>query len=242
VFLINTEPPPTVLLSWVAGEAAEPVLELEPGERPVPLLEARAFAAATTLAALHAVPVATLSATRDERVWSPLEELERWLPTMATVEEELRTGDQLLERALAEAVPEAIGPCIVHGDFRLGNLICEGEDVRAIIDWEIWSIGDPRMDLGWFGIMSDPDALPGITTSTEGLVPVEALHAKYEEHSGRQLVDQHWFDAMARYKMAAIMGNNLKRHRTGRRDDPYQERLVLTIPALIESGLRLLGR
>jgi hypothetical protein len=49
-----------------------------------------------------------------------------------------------------------------------------------------------------------------------------------------------WFEAMARYKMAAIMGNNLARHRGGRYDDPFQEKLVPTIRRLIEGAASLL--
>ena len=159
---------------------------------------------------------------------------------MDTVDPELRPGADGLHAALASDSPEPISPTIVHGDFRLGNILCDKDAIRGVIDWEIWSIGDPRVDLGWFRIMSAPDDLPGIVTSTDGLLTEAELLAEYERQRGQSIVGQRWFDALARYKMAAIMGNNLRRHRSGRRADPYQETLTDTIPTLIRSGIKLL--
>ena len=45
--------------------------------------------------------------------------------------------------------PEPLGPCLVHGDFRLGNLLIGEDGLRAVLDWEIANIGDPAADLGW---------------------------------------------------------------------------------------------
>jgi aminoglycoside phosphotransferase (APT) family kinase protein len=89
--------------------------------------------------------------------------------------------------------------------------------------------------------MSMPEDLPGIGTPMDGVVPPGEVLAAYEETAGHAVGTMTWFDAATRYKMAAIMGNNLRRHRTGRREDPYQERLVTVIPALIRSGTALLG-
>ncbi|WP_236595339.1 phosphotransferase, partial [Mycobacterium intracellulare] len=60
--------------------------------------------------------------------------------------------------AQANRVSRTFGqPGVVHGDFRLGNLLASGARINAVIDWEIWSIGDPRIDVGWFLINCDPD-------------------------------------------------------------------------------------
>ena len=75
-----------------------------------------------------------------------------------------RTGPSVRD-ALLRCAPTAIGPGVVHGDFRLGNLLAVGARINAVIDWEIWSIGDPRIDVGWFLINSDPDTyqrVPGL--------------------------------------------------------------------------------
>jgi aminoglycoside phosphotransferase (APT) family kinase protein len=239
VLATDTDGSPVVILSWEPGEAAEPVLDMAVGDQPPEVLVRRFIDAAQTLARLHQVDPEVLPTTRGLRPAAPADELARWQPTMATVEPELRAGAEHLFARLADRAPSALGPCIVHGDYRLGNILCDDERVRAVIDWEIWSIGDPRADLGWFRVMSCPWDLSGIATEMAGVVPADDLLAAYQTTTGSPVDQMAWFDAATRYKMAAIMGNNLRRHRTGRRDDPYQERLVTVIPALIASGTEM---
>ena len=69
-----------------------------------------------------------------------------------------------------------------------------------------------------------------------GLPGADELVAAYAA-DGRRVDDLAWFDALGRYKMAAIMGHNLRRHLEGRHHDPDQERLPDTIRRLIETGL-----
>ena len=54
------------------------------------------------------------------------------------------------ESLLFETMPEALSNGVCHGDYRLGNMLCDGAEVAALIDWEIWSLSDPRLDLAWF--------------------------------------------------------------------------------------------
>jgi hypothetical protein len=68
---------------------------------------------------------------------------------MHTADASLRAGSEAVEAALLGSVPPPADPAIVHGDFRLGNALCMGGSVNVVIDWEIWSVGDPRVDLGW---------------------------------------------------------------------------------------------
>ena len=53
------------------------------------------------------------------------------------------------ERLLRETMPEQVGTAIVHGDYRLGNMIVAGGDIRAILDWELCTLGDPLADVGY---------------------------------------------------------------------------------------------
>jgi aminoglycoside phosphotransferase (APT) family kinase protein len=133
-------------------------------------------------------------------------------------------------------VPAAVAPTLVHGDYRLGNLICSGAEPVALIDWEIWSTGDPRVELGWFLVFADGANFPGVGREVAGLPSAEELVAAYAA-DGRPVDDLAWFDALGRYKMAAIMGHNLRRHLEGRHHDPDQERLPDTIRRLIDTGL-----
>jgi aminoglycoside phosphotransferase (APT) family kinase protein len=226
---------PYFVMRWHPGECVEPVLD-PAGHLSPDIVEARAFSAVEALAALHAVQVP------DEPVLTPAQEIERWIPTMRTVDAELRAGSEAVEAALLGSVPPLAGPAIVHGDFRLGNTLCTSGTVNVVIDWEIWSVGDPRVDLGWLALFCNPANFPGVGDATCPMPPAQALLAAYERATGTTAGRFDWFESLARYKMAAIMGNNLARHRSGRYHDPYQEKLVPTIRRLIESAAVVLAR
>ncbi|MFL6061249.1 MAG: phosphotransferase family protein [Marmoricola sp.] len=231
VVATGEDDPAWFAMELVAGEALEPVLDdpdVDPG-----LAATRMLAAATLLPALHDVPLDKVPV--DGPPLSALDELGRWARTMAAVPPELVPGADRLQQRLAGSVPAAIAPALVHGDYRLGNLICSGAEPAGLIDWEIWSVGDPRVELGWFLVFADGANFPGVGREVPGLPTTDALVEAYAA-DGRQVDDLAWFAALGRYKMAAIMGHNLRRHREGRHHDPDQERLPDTIGRLIETG------
>ena len=219
-------------MQLVAGESLEPVLD-DPAVAPA-LATARMLRAAETLPALHDVPLDKVPI--DAEPLSPLDELGRWARTMAAVPPDLVPDADRLHQRLAASVPAAVAPTLVHGDYRLGNLICTGTEPVAVIDWEIWSAGDPRVELGWFLVFAEGTNFPGVGREVPGLPSAEELVAAYAA-DGRPVDDLAWFDALGRYKMAAIMGHNLRRHLEGRHHDPDQEQLPDTIRRLIETGL-----
>ena len=57
-------------------------------------------------------------------------------------------------QVLRTSLPEPLGPVLVHGDFRLGNLMVDETGLAAVLDWELAHIGDPREDLGWLCVNS----------------------------------------------------------------------------------------
>ena len=84
----------------------------------------------------------------------------------------------------------AAAPRILHGDYRLGNIQFDGERPAAIIDWEIWSVGDPRTDLAWLMAFTDPvqqrvahrDAAN--QAAADAMPPAGELLAAYMEEAG----------------------------------------------------------
>jgi len=221
-------------MELVEGESLEPVLD-DPVVEPS-LAAARMLRAAEILPALHDVPLDKVPV--DGPALSPRDELDRWARTMAAVPPHLVPAADRLHGRLVGAVPPGVEATLVHGDYRLGNLICSGTEPAALIDWEIWSVGDPRVELGWFLVFADGANFPGVGREVAGLPTSDELVRAYAA-DGRPVDDLPWFEALGRYKMAAIMGHNLRRHLEGRHHDPDQERLPDTITRLIETGLSI---
>ena len=130
-------------------------------------LRGRATSAARMLAALHDVPIDGDPYDREPPIGLAAE-VARWAHAFSTVDEELRpNATEVGDRLLAD-LPAELPPVLLHGDYRLGNTLCVGPDLRAIIDWEIWSVGDPRIDLLWFLLFADRRRLPTAPRSAPG--------------------------------------------------------------------------
>ncbi|MFD4227498.1 phosphotransferase family protein [Streptomyces sp. NPDC058545] len=237
VAAVDETQPAWFAMDFAAGEAVEPVLD-EP-EVPAATARARMLEIASVLRRLHDTDVRTPGLDAPEPL-DAVAELERWSRTMHAVPVELRPGGEELLKRLADDVPGDVPPVLLHGDFRLGNVLCVGERAVAVVDWEIWSVGDPRIDLGWFLLFADDRNFPRLGRAVPGL-PTEAELLDAYRDGRPALPAMDWFRALGRMKMAAIMGHNLRRHREGKHHDPDQERLPPTIAAMIRSARDILG-
>jgi aminoglycoside phosphotransferase (APT) family kinase protein len=237
VVVVDEAPPAWFAMAFVEGEAIEPVLDAH--ELPADLVRGRMLEAARVLRRLHRLDPAALDLGRPEPRGAA-DELQVWARTMRAVPEPLRPGAEDLLTRLAAHVPAGLPPVLLHGDFRLGNVLCRGATAAAVVDWEIWSLGDPRVDLGWFLLFADHGNFPALGVPAPGVPGPDALLESYVDGSAA-LPAMDWFHALGRMKMAAIMGHNLRRHREGRIHDPDQERLPPTIAAMIRTARDLLS-
>jgi aminoglycoside phosphotransferase (APT) family kinase protein len=219
--------------------AVDPVIE-PPSAGETPTGVAAAWTAAIdVLVGLHATPVDEL-ALGPEPVRRPADELAVWAATIDAARLEDDRGARALLAALGAAVPERARLSVVHGDFRLGNLLMQGPRPRALIDWEIWSLGDPAVDLGWFVQFTDPSNFPGVGREVPGTPSAETVLARYCAQAGEERGRLDWFVALGCLKLAAIQAHNRRRHLDGRYHDPYQELLGPSIARLLERGLEIL--
>jgi aminoglycoside phosphotransferase (APT) family kinase protein len=236
------EIPPLYAMEFRDGESFEPLLD-RCDELPDPaVLRGRQLAAARVLAGLHSIAPEAVDLADEPEV--PLaEEVQRWTRMFETAPDDLRPGYRVAADALLARLPEPVPSTIVHGEYRLGNLLARDDGIVAIIDWELWSREDPRIDLSWFLSYVDADEQPSAIRATpDGMPSREVLLTAYEEIAGAPVAELGWFDAHARFKMAAIAALINKHNRRREHPDAEQEALVPVIGELVEQAMQILER
>ena len=122
---------------------------------------------------------------------------------------------------LSARVPEQGAATIVHGDYRLDNCIV-GDDgrVRAVLDWELCTLGDPLADLGllqvyWTDATDDHPALLTAATAVDGFPTRKQLIDRYAEQSGRDVSNLDFYVAFGYWKLACIVEGVYARYAGG---------------------------
>lgn len=232
------EIPPLFATDFVEGEPVEPLVDEIDGPLPVSDWSARAVAAAEMLGRLHRVDPVEVGL--DDRSMSLEDEVQRWIKLFETVEDGLKPGADRCAEVLLERVPEGVRPSILHGDYRLGNMLCSGGSIRAVIDWEIWSLGDPRLDLAWLLSNTCGGQPTAIRTIPELPTPGE-LVSSYEQELGSQVQGLEWFDALVRFKAAAAIALIVKHNRSRAKPEDRLEVMAPFPPQFIRQALDCLG-
>jgi len=236
------EVPPFMAMNLVPGECVEPVLS-EDAERPAAAhVRARFFDAVQVLARLHQIGPAAVG-LGDEPVVGLADEVERWTRAFATLPREMAGDYERAAKALRATMPAPLPPAVNHGDFRLGNTLCAGDRINAVIDWEIWSVGDPRIDLAWLTFFTDDAGHPAVAPGTVAGTPAgREIVGAYEDALGRPVPELGWFDALTRYKEAGVTGLLLKRAmKLGRPVKESMARMQPELPRLVQEAVRLVG-
>jgi aminoglycoside phosphotransferase (APT) family kinase protein len=155
-------------------------------------------------------------------------------------------------RWLTSNVPEQLPPTVVHGDYRLGNMIVtrrEPDRIAAVLDWEMGAIGDPRADVGYLvATYSEPGGRENPlgtspVTAMEGFPTRKELVERYRSRSGRNVEPLAWFEGLALWKAAvfceAIYGRYVRGELTA--DDGRASRFETGVPLLAETAAELIG-
>jgi aminoglycoside phosphotransferase (APT) family kinase protein len=133
-------------------------------------------------------------------------------------------------RWLADHLPASGPATVVHGDYRLGNVMLAPDAparVVSIFDWEMATLGDPLADLGYLctGWVDRDDPPLGMferpVTREPGFPSRDELIARYEARSGRAMTDLRWYRTLALWKSVVFMEGNYRRAVQGTTDDPF---------------------
>ena len=176
--------------------------------------------------------------------------LERQLKRWAKQYEDSQTDDipemETCRKLLAERMPAQIGTGIVHGDYRPGNFMVKGQQVAAVLDWELCTLGDVLADVGYllnnWAEPGDPNA-ETLATSAGGYPSRAELAARYSATTGRDLSEIHYYQAFSHWRLSAIGQGVYKRFLMGAMGDQQidLEGYQANIQTRAQRALELLG-
>ncbi|WP_369187384.1 phosphotransferase family protein [Streptomyces sp. R08] len=199
-----------------------------------------------TLVELHAVDPAEVGLADFGRPEGFLDrQLRRWGKQLDASRNRDLAGVEELHAALGHRLPVSPAPAVVHGDYRLDNvLIGEDDKIKAILDWEMSTLGDPLTDLGLLVMYSMPLDLPNSPISTTASAPGHPTPAelieRYAARSGRDVSSVAWYTAFAWFKLAVILEGIHYRYTLGQTVGPGFDRIGELVPVFIEHGLTTL--
>lgn len=249
------EIPPLFGMAYRPGESYEPTLDVSPAPPTAAVAAERMLAAARALARLQVWSPEALN-LGTEPVSPVAEELNRWQRLFATVDADIGPGHEKLFARLARSVPAGVAPRVLHGDFRLANMLFVGTRLEAVIDWEIWSVGDPRSDLAWLLMHTRPAHVfhkdrPAADRAACSALPTPAeLLAEYistrrglgasPDEIDQVAIDLPWFLGVCYYKVAATIAVIYKRDRRRPDPNPTLEVAARHLTDVLEAGHRAL--
>jgi aminoglycoside phosphotransferase (APT) family kinase protein len=152
---------------------------------------------ARVLATLHAVDVDAVGLRDFGRPGNYYErQIGRWSKQyIASKTEQIDAMDKLMEW-LPENIPSEVSSVIVHGDYRLGNMLIHPTEPRviAVLDWELSTLGDGLADLGYMcqeyhGDSESPDGLAGADLAALNIPTEDEMVQEYCRHAGRSGID-----------------------------------------------------
>jgi aminoglycoside phosphotransferase (APT) family kinase protein len=163
---------------------------------------------AQALAAIHRAETQIPGVAHEDQLVEYRERLDAMNDTTATFEWAFRW--------LAARRPEPSPTVLVHGDFRMGNLIVDGSNLAAVLDWELVHLGQAYEDLAWFCIRAWRFGAPA-SLGAGGLGSIESFVRDYEQASGIT-VDRmalHWWLVLATLRWGVICRYQAERHLSG---------------------------
>ncbi len=185
-------------------------------------------------------------------------QVERWQGQFEWAFEETTESREVPEIAeigewLADNVPDEPAHTLVHGDYKLDNVIFGPDadpELAGVLDWEMSTLGDPLTDLGWFLFFwLDPvegDRSPLLQTMAPTFLTGEDYHTRgellerYEQQTGVEVENLKFYRVLAVYKMAALGEMFYARYLMGNSDSTFYAMMEDGVPQLAEHALEII--
>jgi aminoglycoside phosphotransferase (APT) family kinase protein len=177
---------------------------------------------------------------------------DRWLRMIERVKvREIAEIDEVAAWLRAHTPTIEQQPSLIHWDYRLDNVMFHAElpvRVRSVLDWEVATIGDPLIDLGWLlsmwkepndTLVTWPGNLPlHMTRGADDIPTRKELADRYGAKTGRDLTHLAFYTVLGLFKLAALMEAAYARHVAGKGDDPLMASMEQRVPDLARQALR----
>jgi aminoglycoside phosphotransferase (APT) family kinase protein len=235
---------PFYVMEYVEGTAyrtAEQLAPIGPGRT-----RGAVLGLVDTLVALHAVDPGAVGLGDFGRPAGFLDrQLRRWAKQLDASRSRDLPGIDELHSGLGASLPRSPAPTVVHGDYRLDNVLLGPDDrIRAVLDWEMSTLGDPLTDLGLLVMYSARLGLVSSPVSTTAGAPGHPAPAeiveRYASRSGRDVSAISWYTAFAWFKLAVILEGIHYRYTLGRTVGEGFDRIGALTPLFIQHGLTTL--
>ena len=196
-----------------------------------------------TLADLHDVDPAKVGLSDFGHPDGFLErQVRRWTQQLERSRSRVIPGIDDLADELATRVPASQRASVVHGDYRLDNvLVGPDQQIRAVLDWEMATLGDPLCDLGLLPVYAVP--APGVAgIVSDGMGPhngfpsIESLIQRYADRCGLDVSHLSWYTALGYYKLAVICEGIHFRYAAGQTVGPGFDRIGDIVDPLVSAG------
>ena len=168
----------------------------------------------------------------------------RWTKQYRASEtERLEPMERLIEW-LARTIPEQTRTSVVHGDYRIDNMIFASDEPRvlAVLDWELSTLGDPLADLSyllmsWVTQPEGRSGVQGMTGPETGIPTIDEMVARYCAATGRDGVPQlEWYFAFGLFRLASIVQGIKRRVIDGTASSAHAAQTATRVPMLAEAG------
>jgi aminoglycoside phosphotransferase (APT) family kinase protein len=174
-------------------------------------------------------------------------QLRRWRTQLDASQSRKLPDLDRLHHQLGAAIPTTHRAAIVHGDYRLDNLLVDEHGmITAVLDWELATLGDPLTDLGlllvyWDGLATlDPPPLPSTADPALGFATGAELATRYAAATGTELSRLPWYVAFGFFKLAVIAEGLHYRHTRGQTVGSGFATVGAAVPVLAAAGLATL--